>query len=120
MEQNIYKLRRVSRRINHVPTNRSVAQNDRQSKQLERINERFIKFFRDESDVDLSDRQSKQLKRIFERAVEVFGDESEAKLWLKEPKSALEGKAPIQLINTDLGVQQVELMLGRIEHGIFV
>ena len=93
MEQNIYKLRRVSRRINYVPTNRSVAQNDR---------------------------QSKQLKRIFERAVEVFGDESEAKLWLKEPKSALEGKAPIQLINTDLGVQQVELMLGRIEHGIFV
>ena len=52
--------------------------------------------------------------------MEVFGDESEAKLWLKEPKSALQGKAPIQVINTESGIQQVELMLGRIEHGIFV
>lgn len=64
--------------------------------------------------------QHHELKQIFARAVEVFGDESEAKLWLKEPKSALQGKAPIQVINTESGIQQVELMLGRIEHGIFV
>lgn len=60
------------------------------------------------------------MKRIFDRAVEVFGDKSEAKFWLKEPKSALEGKAPIQVINTEPGVAQVELMLNRIDRGIFV
>ncbi len=61
-----------------------------------------------------------QLKQILASAIEVFGDESEAKLWLKEPKSALQGKTPLQAINTESGVQQVKLMLGRIEHGIFV
>ena len=73
--------------------------------------------------IDTSNRsiaQRHELKQILVRAVEVFGDESEAKLWLKEPKSALQGKAPIQVINTESGIQQVELMLGRIEHGIFV
>jgi putative toxin-antitoxin system antitoxin component (TIGR02293 family) len=64
--------------------------------------------------------QRHESKRIFDRAIEVFGDESEAILWLKEPKSALQGMTPIQAIKTESGVQQVELMLGRIEHGIFV
>ena len=64
--------------------------------------------------------QRHELKQILARAVEVFGDESEARLWLKEPKSALQGMTPIQAIKTASGVQQVELMLGRIEHGIFV
>jgi putative toxin-antitoxin system antitoxin component (TIGR02293 family) len=59
-------------------------------------------------------------RQVLDRAVEVFGDESEAILWLKEPKSALQGMTPIQAIKTEYGVQQVELMLGRIEHGIFV
>ena len=74
--------------------------------------------------IDTSNRltvaQRHELKQILVRAVEVFGDESEAKLWLKEPKSALHGMTPIQTIKTPSGVQQVELMLGRIEHGIFV
>lgn len=93
MAQKVVTYRHVTRHIHKLttPSNRStVAQRDRKQ------------------------------KLIFERAVEVFGDESAAKLWLKEPKSALEGKAPIQVINTELGVQQVELMLGRIEHGIFL
>jgi putative toxin-antitoxin system antitoxin component (TIGR02293 family) len=60
-----------------------------------------------------------RLARIIARAVEVFGDEKEAQNWLKEPKNALSGQTPIEAIKTEPGVQQVDLLLGRIEQGIF-
>jgi putative toxin-antitoxin system antitoxin component (TIGR02293 family) len=60
-----------------------------------------------------------RLARIIARAIEVFGDEKEAQNWLKEPKSALTGQTPIEAIKTEPGVQQVDLLLGRIEQGIF-
>lgn len=60
-----------------------------------------------------------RLARIIARAVEVFGEEKEAQNWLKEPKTALSGKTPLEAIKTEPGVQQVDLLLGRIEQGIF-
>ncbi|KJH69613.1 hypothetical protein UH38_22985 [Aliterella atlantica CENA595] len=60
-----------------------------------------------------------RLARIVARAVEVFGDEVEAKQWLNEPKLTLNGQTPLAAISTEPGVEQVDLMLGRIEHGIF-
>jgi putative toxin-antitoxin system antitoxin component (TIGR02293 family) len=60
-----------------------------------------------------------RLARIVARAVEVFGDESEAKQWLNEPKLALNGRSPLEVVSTEPGVEQVDIMLGRIEHGIF-
>lgn len=98
MAQKVVTFRRINRRLHQATTDTS-----------------------NRSTVAQSDRQYQlNLKRIFAHAIEVFGDESEAKLWLKEPKSALQGKTPLQVINTEPGVQQVELMLGQIEHGIFV
>ena len=63
---------------------------------------------------------SKYRLRIIARAVEVFGDESEAKQWLNEPKQALQGETPLQALGNELGVEQVNIMLEQIEHGIFV
>lgn len=60
-----------------------------------------------------------RLARILVRAVEVFGDEKEAQNWLSEPKSALSGLTPIEAIKTEPGVQQIDLLLGRIDQGIF-
>jgi putative toxin-antitoxin system antitoxin component (TIGR02293 family) len=60
-----------------------------------------------------------RLARIIARAIDVFGDEKEAQNWLKEPKNALSGQTPIEAIQTEPGVQQVDLLLGRIEQGIF-
>lgn len=60
-----------------------------------------------------------RLARIVARATEVFGDEREAQRWLNEPKRALQGQTPLEVIKTEPGVQQVDLLLGRIEHGIF-
>ena len=60
-----------------------------------------------------------RLARIIARAVEVFEDEQEAKRWLNELKGFLQGQSPLEAIKTEPGVQQVDLLLGRIEHGIF-
>lgn len=60
-----------------------------------------------------------RLARIIAHAEEVFGDQSEAQHWLKEPKRALGGETPLEAIKTEPGVQQVDLLLSRIEHGIF-
>lgn len=60
-----------------------------------------------------------RLARIVARAAEVFGDEHEAQRWLNEPKRPLQGQTPLEVIKTEPGVQQVDLLLGRIEHGIF-
>ncbi len=60
-----------------------------------------------------------RLARIVARANEVFDDEQEAQRWLNEPKRALQGQSPLEVIKTEPGVQQVDLLLGRIEHGIF-
>lgn len=60
-----------------------------------------------------------RLARIVAKAADVFGDETTALSWLKEPLSALRGQTPLEVVKTEPGVQQVELLLGRIEHGIF-
>lgn len=60
-----------------------------------------------------------RLARVVARATEVFGDEIEAQHWLSEPQRALQGQTPLEIIQTDPGVQQVDVLLGRIEHGIF-
>ena len=60
-----------------------------------------------------------RLVQIIARAAEVFEDEQEAKRWLNEPKGFLQGQSPLEAIQTEPGVQQVDVLLGRIEHGIF-
>lgn len=60
-----------------------------------------------------------RLALIVAKAVDVFGDEATAVSWLKEPLTALQGQTPLEALKTEPGVRQVDLLLGRIEHGIF-
>ena len=64
-----------------------------------------------------SDRLAR-LARILTYATEVFGTEEKASTWLTRPHRILGATAPIDLLDTDLGTQVVEVMLGRIEHGV--
>jgi putative toxin-antitoxin system antitoxin component (TIGR02293 family) len=64
-----------------------------------------------------SDRLAR-LARILTYASQVFGSEEKASTWLTRPHRVLEGTAPIELLDTDLGTQVIEAMLGRIEHGV--
>ena len=67
---------------------------------------------------DESDRLLR-LARVATRAEEVFGSHERAGAWLRGTVRALGGVRPLDLLDTDLGAQQVERILGRIEHGVY-
>src|SRR5262249_46289527 len=57
--------------------------------------------------------------RVFGRALELFeGDTDAARTWLLSPQQALGGIVPLELARTDIGVNEVENLIGRIEYGI--
>ncbi len=66
---------------------------------------------------DQSDRFSRLL-RIVEEAEATFGDSGKAHMWLRRPTTLLDGEAPLDRLDTDIGTRQVEAMLGRISFGL--
>lgn len=70
----------------------------------------------------LSREQSDRLARVVRvaaRAEEALGDQDEAARWLRKPNRSLEGRRPIDLLESDIGARMVERALGRIEHGVY-
>ena len=68
-------------------------------------------------DADESDRLYR-LVRVAAHAMAVFGSEDKVAAWLRRPNRALNGEMPVALLDTDLGVRQVEDVLGRLEYGL--
>lgn len=69
----------------------------------------------------LTPEQSDRLMRVaavLASAEETFGSMAKAGAWLRRPTTALDGEAPLELLDTDAGVRAVESLLGRISHGI--
>jgi putative toxin-antitoxin system antitoxin component (TIGR02293 family) len=61
-----------------------------------------------------------RVARVMALARRVFAGKPEyAQTWLREPKKALDGRAPIEVIATGPGARAVEEMLVGIEHGMF-
>jgi putative toxin-antitoxin system antitoxin component (TIGR02293 family) len=67
---------------------------------------------------DESDRVYR-LARVRVHAIDVFDSPSKAGEWMRRPNRALRLQAPLSLLDTDIGAQQVEDVLGRIEHGVY-
>ena len=65
-----------------------------------------------------SDR-SVRVARIVAQAKDTFDGMPAAANWLQAPNRVLKGQRPIDLLDTDAGVQQVETVLGRIAYGIY-
>lgn len=58
--------------------------------------------------------------RVYGRALHLFeGDPAEATRWLTTVRRALGGATPIELTRTEVGAQEVENLIGRLEHGVF-
>ncbi len=57
--------------------------------------------------------------RVMAHAIQVLGSRDKAAHWLRTPNRALDGGAPLSLLDTDIGAQQVSEVLGRIEYGIY-
>jgi putative toxin-antitoxin system antitoxin component (TIGR02293 family) len=66
---------------------------------------------------DESDRLYR-LARVLAHANRVFEDPEESADWMQTPNASLGKQQPLVLLDTDVGVQQVDQVLGRIEHGI--
>ena len=60
-----------------------------------------------------------RLARIAAQAQTVFENPQKATDWLKRPNRALNGNAPIDLLDTDAGTQLVADLLERIELGVY-
>ena len=65
-----------------------------------------------------SDRLAR-VARVFARARMLFGDDQKALLWLRSPLPALGGRLPWEFLDTDIGVERLEDLLGRIAHGAY-
>lgn len=66
---------------------------------------------------DQSDRLLR-VARVLAAAEEVFGDRDTAHAWLRRATTALRGEVPLDLLDTEEGAREVEILLGRIAHGI--
>lgn len=58
--------------------------------------------------------------RVFGKALALFeGDVDAARSWFSTPAPALGNRTPRDLATTELGVREVENLLGRLAHGVF-
>ena len=60
-----------------------------------------------------------RLAQVYTNAVDALGSEDKAAQWLKMPNRALRGVRPIDQLDTDPGVREVEDVLGRIAYGVY-
>jgi putative toxin-antitoxin system antitoxin component (TIGR02293 family) len=60
-----------------------------------------------------------RLARVAARAETVFENSQTATNWLKRPNRALSDRAPVDLLDTDAGTEQVVELLDRIEYGVY-
>jgi putative toxin-antitoxin system antitoxin component (TIGR02293 family) len=60
-----------------------------------------------------------RLAQVFATAAETLGSEAKAAAWLKTPNRALRGGCPLEQLDTDPGVREVEDILGRISYGVY-
>jgi putative toxin-antitoxin system antitoxin component (TIGR02293 family) len=57
--------------------------------------------------------------RILTRATSLLGSREKAGHWLRTPNRALGSATPLSLLDTGVGAEQVDELLGRIEFGIY-
>ena len=60
-----------------------------------------------------------RLARVAAQAQNVFESAQTATSWLKRPNRGVNGHAPVDLLDTDAGTQQVVELLDRIEYGVY-
>lgn len=68
--------------------------------------------------VDESDR-AVRLARVVAQTESVFGNKNKALGWLRHPMKRFEGKAPIEMLVTDVGSRLVEEALTQIDEGFY-
>jgi putative toxin-antitoxin system antitoxin component (TIGR02293 family) len=60
-----------------------------------------------------------RLAQVYATAADTLGSSDKASEWLKTPNRALRGGRPLDQLDTDPGVREVEDLLGRIAYGVY-
>lgn len=60
-----------------------------------------------------------RLAKVLSKAEGVFGDLQEAANWMVTPALGLEGRAPIDLLTTQVGFELVDDFLTRMDYGVY-
>ncbi len=63
--------------------------------------------------------KSLRVARVFTQASEVLGSEDKARQWVNDQIPALGGKRPLELLDTDVGAQEVTNLLQSIKWGVY-
>ena len=59
-----------------------------------------------------------RIASISARAEDVFANRDKAAFWLESQNPSLDGRTPLEAAINDIGYQEVEDILTRIEHGV--
>jgi len=60
-----------------------------------------------------------RVARVMAHAIDTFGTEQKASIWLRTPNLVLMNQVPLDLLDTDAGIHEVETVLGRIDYGVY-
>ena len=74
---------------------------------------------REKLTIEESDRLLRVIRTV-SLAESVYGTRERALEWLRKPHPRLQGRAPLWLLNTDIGSRIVEELLVQIDEGMFV
>lgn len=58
-------------------------------------------------------------ERLWQQAVAAFGTRSGAARWFRSPALGLEQRRPIDLLWTEEGIGRVEVLINRLDHGVY-
>lgn len=59
-----------------------------------------------------------RVARVAAHAISVLGSSEKAAQWLHRPNRGLGGRSPMMYLDTDIGAEQVDDVLTRLEHGV--
>ncbi len=59
-----------------------------------------------------------QLIEMFQKGFRLFGQDK-FKLWIRTPNKILGHVPPLEIMDTSLGIEMIEDIIGRIQHGVY-
>lgn len=59
-----------------------------------------------------------QIIELFKKGYKLFGEEKFS-LWIRTPNKVLDQNRPYELMDTSIGIELIEDVIGRIEHGVY-
>jgi len=59
-----------------------------------------------------------QLLEMFQKGFTLFGEEK-FKIWIRTPNKVLSNNQPLEIMDTSIGIEMIEDVIGRIEHGVY-